>query len=252
MESKESDWYKKIWTLDIKNQSWVEETSHQVDFIIRTLALTGQERILDLACGFGRHALEFARRGYSVTGVDITKAYVEDASAQARKEKIDAHFIHADIRDVSFENEFDVVLNMADGAIGYLENDGENLKLFDVVSKALKPGGKHFMDIMNAGYADTHFPCQLWDAGTKCLTLSKFEWDKDTKIMMYGQLDYAYGTNLPKPVMDKGNPTRLYHIEEVRLIMEARHMHLRASFSNFTDKPVTDNDIQMENYSQKE
>jgi SAM-dependent methyltransferase len=252
MESKGSDWYKKNWTLDIKNQSWVEDTPHQVDFIIRMLALTGKERILDLACGFGRHALEFARRGYSVTGVDITKAYVEDAAAQALKEKIDAHFIHADIRDVSFENEFDVVLNMADGAIGYLENDGENLKLFDVVSKALKPGGKHFMDIMNAGYADTHFPCQFWDAGKKGLTLSKFEWDKDSKIMMYGQLDYAYGTSLPEPVMGKGNPTQLYHIEEIRLIMEARHMHLRASFSNFTDKSVTDNDIQMENYSQKE
>lgn len=42
------------------------------------------------------------------------------------------------------------------------------------------------MDVMNAGYADTHFPCKLWDEGEKNLTLSKFEWNKDTKILLYG------------------------------------------------------------------
>lgn len=251
MESMGNDWYKTIWSLDIKNQSWVEDTIRQVDFVIRMLKLTGKERILDLACGFGRHALEFARRGYSVTGVDITKPYVEDAIAQAEKENLTARFINADIRDVPFEKEFDVVISMADGAIGYLENEAENLKIFDIIANALKPGGKHFMDIMNAGYADSHFPCQLWDAGEKSLTLSRFEWNRDTKIMMYGQLDYAYGLQLPKPVMEKGNPTRLYHAEEIEKIMEARDMHMIRAFSNFCDTSVTDSDIQLEIYSQK-
>lgn len=61
MKVKNADWYKNIWTLDIKNQSWVEETEKQVVFIIDSLSLTGNERILDLACGFGRHSLESAR-----------------------------------------------------------------------------------------------------------------------------------------------------------------------------------------------
>ena len=72
----ESDWYKEIWTLDIQDQSWVEDTGRQVDFIIDKLHLQGGERILDLACGFGRHCLELARRGFSVTGVDITPSYI--------------------------------------------------------------------------------------------------------------------------------------------------------------------------------
>ena len=58
---------------------------------------------------------------------------------------------------------------MADGAIGYFEDDGENHKIFSVIAKALKNGGKHFMDIMNGSYAQTHFPCKLWDAGEKDL-----------------------------------------------------------------------------------
>ena len=47
------------------------------------------------------------------------------------------------------------MLNIADGAIGYLEDDGENHKIFSVIAKALKNGGKHFMDIMNGSYAQT-------------------------------------------------------------------------------------------------
>ena len=86
MKAMESDWYKKIWTLDIQNQSWVEDIQRQVDFLIEKLQLRGDERILDIACGFGRHSLELARRGFSVTGVDITPSYIEFAREEAKRE----------------------------------------------------------------------------------------------------------------------------------------------------------------------
>ena len=123
MKAMSSDWYKKIWTLDIQNQSWVEDTKRQVDFLVEKLGIKGNEKILDLACGFGRHSLELARRGYDVTGVDITPEYIEYATTQAQAENLNARFICSDIRDVNFINQFDIVLNMADGAIGYLENE---------------------------------------------------------------------------------------------------------------------------------
>lgn len=63
MKAMKKDWYQKNWTLDIHNMSWVEDTNRQVDFLINQLQLKGTEKILDLACGFGRHSLEFARRG---------------------------------------------------------------------------------------------------------------------------------------------------------------------------------------------
>ena len=245
MKAMESDWYKKIWTLDIKDQSWVEDTNRQVDFLIEKLGLNGGEKILDLACGFGRHSLELARRGFDVTGVDITPQYIKYASEQAEKEQINAGFICSDIRDVSFTNEFDVVLNMADGAIGYLENDAENLKIFNVISKALKSGGEHFMDIMNGNYANTHFPCKLWDAGEKCLTLSNFEWNSERKTLIYGQLDYRYGETLSKPEMKEGNPIRLYSLDEIKNIFSSLGMEVYSSYSDFSGKPFSDNNIQL-------
>lgn len=245
MKKMESDWYKKIWTLDIQNQSWVEDTKRQVDFLVQKLSLQGGEKILDLACGFGRHALELARRGFDVTGVDITPEYIAYAGKQAQMEGLNARFLCSDIRDVRFAGEFDVVLNMADGAVGYLENDAENLKIFEIISRALKPGGKHCMDIMNGDYAETHFPCQLWDAGASCLTLSRFEWDSKTKILLYGQVDFCYGQILPKPEIAEGNPIRLYTLDEIKGIFAPLGMRVTDSFADFSGKPSSDNDIQL-------
>ena len=45
--------------------------------------------MLDLACGFGRHSLEFAKRGYDVTGIDITPVYIDYANEQAKKRKFE-------------------------------------------------------------------------------------------------------------------------------------------------------------------
>lgn len=251
MKPMKNDWYKKIWTLDIKDMSWVEDTKRQVDFLVEKLQLKGGEKILDLACGFGRHSLELARRGYDVTGVDITSDYVKYASEQAEQEHLNAHFICSDIRKISFENEFDIVLNMADGAVGYLENDEENSKIFSVVANALKSGGKHFMDIMNGSYAETHFPCKLWDEGEKCLTLSNFEWDSKTKTLIYGQLDFPYDEPLYKPVMDEGNTIRLYTLDEIRSIFASLDMNVLESYADFSGKASSDNAIQIMIISQK-
>ncbi|HHX63365.1 MAG TPA: class I SAM-dependent methyltransferase [Chloroflexi bacterium] len=158
MNEIQPDWYRRIWTLDIKEMSWVEETAKQIDFLIRTMNLDGSERVLDLACGFGRHSLALAERGFRVVGVDITPAYVQDAAETARRGGLSAEFICADIRDIQFEQEFDVVLNLADGAIGYLENDEENLRIFDRISAALRPGGETPDGCLQSGARRDLFP----------------------------------------------------------------------------------------------
>ena len=251
MIAKESDWYKNIWSLDIKNHSWVEDTKQQIDFIIDTLDLKRNQRILDLACGFGRHSLELARRGFQVVGADITKDFITDAESTAKKEGLSAQFILSDIRDIKFKQEFDVVLNMADGAIGYLENDSENLKIFDVIANALKPGGKHFMDLCNAEYAELHFPATSWDAGENALSLSSFEWDTEKKIMLYGGKAIPYGEPLGKPEILYGDAIRLYSHEELDEILEARNMMIKQTYSNYYGKSETSKELQLMVYSIK-
>ena len=107
------------------------------------------------------------------------------------------------------------------------------------------------MDIMSADYADTHFPCNLWDMGKKGITLSKFEWDKESKIMLYGQNDFSYGDVLKSPYFEKGDPLRLYHREEIRQIMKERNMKVKQVFGKFDGTPANENEIQMIVISEK-
>ncbi|MDD3410601.1 MAG: class I SAM-dependent methyltransferase [Eubacteriales bacterium] len=251
MKAKASDWYRHGWTLDIKEQSWVEDTPRQVEFLTRTLGLTGRERVLDLACGFGRHALALARMGCRVTGVDITPAYVDDANRSARAENLNAEFLCMDVREVAFEDEFDVVMNMADGAIGYLETDEENLKIFDVVARALRRGGKHFMDIGNAAHAEKYYPKRWWECGEKSLALAAFEWIPETRRMLFGGFDVPYGQPAPRPEIEYGDPTRLYATPELREIWAARGMEIVRTFSNFEGAPESDREPQLLVYSVK-
>jgi SAM-dependent methyltransferase len=251
MKAKNSDWYRNCWTLDIKNMSWVEDTENQVDFIIKTLELNGAERILDLACGYGRHAISFARRNFTVVGVDITRAYIDDAVNATRGLLPNIEFIHSDIRDISFICEFDVVLNLADGAIGYLENDEENLKIFDVISHALKPGGKHFMDIGNAEHAEAYFPKRSWAAGEKEFSFSEFDWNPKSRIMLYGGGGFTYGDIAKKPGLIEGNPTRLYSVSELNAIFSERNMRIVDTFCDYNGKAASYKEMQLMVYSVK-
>ncbi len=243
-------WYKKIWTLDILGQSWVEQTPHEVDFVIEALQLQGGERILDLACGFGRHALELAARGYTVVGVDITPAYIEEAQRRAQN-LTHTTFICADIRDVTFCREFDVVLNLADGAIGYLESDAENLKIFDRIAAALQPGGKHLMQVCNGAYAIKHFPKRHWEFGQQALSLAEFEWEAATSRMLYAGYTFPYGEPFTPPI-EPAAPTsaRLYTVPELEAIFQARNMHIVQAFGGYdVQVPVTADCFEMAVYS---
>lgn len=250
--SGDPQWYKKIWGLDIQEMSWVEQTESQVDFLWDILQLDGRERVLDLACGFGRHSLELASRGCKVVGVDITPEYVEEARKQAKERGIDAEFICADLRDLRYRDEFDIALNLADGAIGYLEDENENLKIFDLIASALKPGGKHVMDVCNGGYAARHFPSRNWVFGNQSLSLADFEWDEQRSRMFYGGIEFKYGETLTRPEEIRSNPTRLYNLQELSEIFQRRGMQIQKAFGNF-DKTVlaTDDIFQIQVFSQK-
>jgi SAM-dependent methyltransferase len=230
--------------------SWVEYTDEEVDFVISTLELKGNEKILDLACGFGRHSLALAARGYSVVGVDITPDYITDARAEAQKRSLNATFICDDIRNISFKNEFDVVLNLADGAIGYFESEYDNMIIFDKIADSLKSGGKSFIETTNIEYARKFFPKADWDAGSKSITLLYYSFNEETKrffqewyLLRYGEI-----TKLPTPFCYSA---RLYSTEEFINILKDRNLIVKAVWGNDSKKSISENDFSCFIYSIK-
>ena len=124
-----------------------ERTSQEVDFIIKTAKLTPQDRILDLACGHGRHSIELAKRGFSVVGLDYSAAFIQKAKADAKKAGVEVDFILGDMKELSFNKDFDVVLLLFT-SFGFFSNK-ENKEVFNQINKSLKPNGRFLIDVIS-------------------------------------------------------------------------------------------------------
>ena len=120
----------------------------KVDGIERFLALEPRSRVLDLGCGSGRGTIELARRGHRVLGVDPDERALAHARAAAKGERLNVHFMKTDPREISYRGDFDAVVCL-DGAFGRLPNDRDDLRALDNVRKALKPGAKLLLDVVN-------------------------------------------------------------------------------------------------------
>lgn len=111
--------------------------------IIEVLELRKGSRILDLACGGGDQAIELARKGMKVVGVDIAQILVEHGNKSAQNENLPVKIIQGDMRDIQFKNEFDACVILS-GSFGFFDDTG-NQKVLKVIEKALKLNGKFYI-----------------------------------------------------------------------------------------------------------
>ncbi len=131
----------------------IKKTPYQVDRFLDLLELEEGDKILDQCCGIGRHSLELARRGYEVTGVDITGKYLEEAQETAQKERLDVEFVNADIREFRRDNFYDACINFYT-SFGYSQHEYENIKVIENVYSSLKTKGRFLLDVMGKEVLD--------------------------------------------------------------------------------------------------
>jgi len=117
-------------------------------FVQQVLGLSSSEEVLDLCCGHGRHAVLLAKAGLTMTGLDLSTQYLEQAALNATAAGVELELVCSDMRQVPFEERFDAVINLFT-SFGYLDSDAKDLKALHQVSKALKPGGKFLIDLIN-------------------------------------------------------------------------------------------------------
>lgn len=104
--------------------------------------------ILDLGCGQGRISIPLANEGYKIVGLDASPALLDAAVKRAKEGKSKVKFINEDMRNLSFENEFDVIINMGT-AFGYIESSDEEKEILSKVFSALKPNGVFIQETEN-------------------------------------------------------------------------------------------------------
>jgi SAM-dependent methyltransferase len=120
----------------------------QVDQALALLRPNSGAAVLDLCCGIGRHSLELARRGYAVTGVDRTRAYLKRARAQAAAEGLAVEFIESDARAFRRVGAFGGAINLFT-SFGYFEDPAEDLKVAENLYASLEPGARLVVDLIS-------------------------------------------------------------------------------------------------------
>ena len=132
---------------------FTKNTLEEVDFIIEQLALPVGDRILDLGCGTGRHSIEMARRGYKMTGVDISRGMLDEARRGAAKAGVDIDLIQGDAVTYTVEEEFDAAICICEGAFGLLGAQDDphwrDVEILKNIHRALKPEGKLILTALN-------------------------------------------------------------------------------------------------------
>jgi 2-polyprenyl-3-methyl-5-hydroxy-6-metoxy-1,4-benzoquinol methylase len=148
LELPAEDWYRRFFT-ELPNEFWRQaappaSATPDVDFVERRLGLRPGARVLDVPCGSGRHSLELARRGYQVTGVDVSPEAIEHARAAAADAGLDVRLVCDEMRAIPQEGEFDAAICLGN-CLGYLDIAG--LREFAAaLAGAVRPGGGLVVD----------------------------------------------------------------------------------------------------------
>ncbi|MDR2535315.1 MAG: class I SAM-dependent methyltransferase [Treponema sp.] len=134
---------------------------------------SGGPYVLDLCCGFGRISLELARRGFIVTGVDITQAYLEIAQEDAAYENLVIEWIKADARSFKRPCYFDVVTNLYI-SFGYFERSEDDRLMVQNVFDSLKSGGTFIIETLGKEIAVRDFVEREWFTKAGCTVLTEY------------------------------------------------------------------------------
>ena len=130
-------------------ECFVQGTPGECDFIEEELNHDKKIRIIDVGCGTGRHSIELSKRGYSVTGIDLSESQLAKAKEKAKQFNLNIDFQKHDVRNLPFNEEFNAGIMICEGGFPLMETDEMNFEILKNVTKALKDNGKLIFTTLN-------------------------------------------------------------------------------------------------------
>ncbi|MHB8635710.1 MAG: class I SAM-dependent methyltransferase [Fimbriimonadaceae bacterium] len=133
---------------------FTQHTKAEVDFLLSLIALPQHARILDIGCGIGRHAVDFARRGYEVTAFDFSPAMLVQARKAAEEAGVSVEFLEADATTFVAQPPYDLAICLCEGAFNLIgpttEPVAHDLAVVRNAAASLKPGAHFVLNALNA------------------------------------------------------------------------------------------------------
>lgn len=128
------------------------EAAAFIDKLIQYLKPANGSKMLDVACGKGRHSMQLADKGFDVTGIDLSADSIHEA---LKNETANLHFYQHDMRLPFWIRYFDYAFNFFT-SFGYFRTQREHDNAIHCIATAIKPGGYFVMDYLNVHYSEDH------------------------------------------------------------------------------------------------
>ena len=147
-----NQWYEELfknYAEGYDSENFTKGTLGECDFIEQEIGFNKKLKILDVGCGTGRHSVELAKRGYSVTGIDLSPQMLERAEQKAKEAKVEVKYQVNDARDLPFVNEFDLIIMLCEGGFPLMETDEMNFEILKNIEKGLRENGKVIFTTLN-------------------------------------------------------------------------------------------------------
>jgi len=163
-------WYESLfenYARKYDKEVYVQGTVGECDFIELEINRDKSAKIIDIGCGTGRHALELTKRGYNVTGVDLSENQIKRAREKAKEAGVTIDFQTQDARNLPFDGEFDLAIMLCEGGFSLMETDQMNFEILKNATKALKDKGKLIFTALNGLFPLFHSVKEFYESASK-------------------------------------------------------------------------------------
>ena len=207
----------------------------EVEGLVSLLALPPEGRILDLACGYGRIAVPLARRGFQVTGLDLSEPLLDVARERAAQAGVHVAWRHADMRDLPAEwsGQFDAIISIWN-SFGYFANDRENQRVLASAAQALKPGGRLLIDVSNRDRVVSTYRARDWDERDGLVLLQERSFDP---VRGLNRTELTWHEDGQRRQVQFA--VRLYTTTELTRMVEAAELRPAAYYGDWTGAELT-------------
>ena len=213
----------KPWFVDLFDEDYLrtlpfltpQATQSEAEFVIEAMNLAPGAQVLDVGCGYGRHAMELAARGFHVVGLDLSTPLLVRGGEEAHRRGLTINFVRGDMRELDFENQFDAAYSLF-STFGYFDDEA-NKKTLQNIARALKPNGKLLIEILNRDYVIADLPTRVWWEGDGCVVLEEVELNYfSSRIQVNRSVVFDDGRQLEQEIS-----VRAYSLHEVGKLMHA-------------------------------
>jgi SAM-dependent methyltransferase len=238
----DEEFWKSYASLMFDERRWAE-TPAVVDGILRLAGLPlrlgrpgkgPRSRVLDTCCGVGRHSIEFASRGFAVTGIDITTAYLDAARESATGLRNAPDFERADVRTFLRPRSFGLAVNLF-RSFGYFDTPEEDLAALRNIAASLAPGGAFVLETLGKELAARDFMEGEWFERDGCTVLTEYGVEGDWEGLRHRWILLREGERI-----DRAFVLRLYSAREIKEALLASGFASVEVFGSFDASPYDD------------